>query len=174
MTEEDPKPEPLVGANGQTFIPGTGKFANYYKPESGGPWYELRDGAMVKADFRRGPKWWRRLHWFWKVLIVIAAFSWGMWLLAFGFSFIVGSTADDAPEPVPTPTTSDQLTEEQWIEQAADAIEETWTLENKAGACATLASSTSIYEYAQNFAEVGYSDDDALLWARAVALFCSR
>ena len=53
--------EPLV-INGETYIPGTGRFAQYYKRDNAGPWLELRDGAMVKAKFPpRGPKWWRRL-----------------------------------------------------------------------------------------------------------------
>ena len=42
--------EPLV-INGETYIPGTGQFAQYYKRDNAGPWLELRDGAMVKAKF---------------------------------------------------------------------------------------------------------------------------
>ncbi len=168
--------EPIV-INGETYVPGTGRFAQYYKRDNAGPWLELRDGWMVKADFSRGPRWWRRLPKFWKVMLVIAAFSWGSWLLVFGASFIAGFVADDAPEPAPAPSTSVQLTEEQLIEQAADYIADTYTLEQKANACANLAASTSIYEYAEAIkgdSQHSQADEQALLVARSIALFCSR
>ena len=70
--------EPLV-INGETYIPGTGHFAQYYKRDNAGPWLELRDGVMVKAKFPpRGPKWWQRVPKFWRVVLLIAFFGWAI------------------------------------------------------------------------------------------------
>ncbi len=179
MSGEQPEPEPVVGANGETFIPGTGKFANYYKPESGGPWYELRDGAMVKADFRRGPKWWRRLHWFWKVLIVIAAFSWGIWLVVFGVSFIAGFATSE--EPMPTETPFEEMTESQQVDELVEYYEANMTLSLKVEWCSGLATiektSGWIYRLAEALQDNNtprLSDAEALASARAMAIMCSR
>ncbi len=106
MSGEQPETEPVVGANGETFIPGTGKFANYYKPESGGPWYELRDGAMVKAKFPpRGPKWWRRLPGPLRTtLLVVLAINLAIPMVLW---YLAGNGIFSVEDGVDTPTKSD-------------------------------------------------------------------
>lgn len=64
----------VLEVDGVTYRPGVGKFAGYWMPESGGSWFELRDGVMVRTVVGQS-RFWGRLPTFWKVILVLLAIT---------------------------------------------------------------------------------------------------